>query len=537
MTLRLISASLLFVAAMGLLLPPCVWAGSVQARITFANGDLVYLDAGRLAGIEPGANAEVRRDSSLIATLEIVAAADKSSSARIIEQHSLPLIGDAVTVQTSERAPTIELPASTATNPVPTIPANPVKSRPHQRSSRVTGRVSLQWYSQNDRLPQNYDISQPAVSTRLGVRSLLNTGLDVNIRWRSRKTFYPALVNRSGRPAWDHRYYELSLSYKDPASAWQFQGGRMVVGSIGGVGYLDGAYAQYRLAHSLAVGAFAGSQPDLTTTEFRSDTRKTGMCLIWNPDQKGHRDISLTLAAAGEYERAEISREFLYHQFGLNTGHWTIYESADVNLNRGWKSVAEHQTFTLVNVNANARYQFSQHVAVSAGYDGHANYRTWDTRSLSDSVFDEAMRRGYRGGLELVLPYQVRVDLRENLRDEPGTGRLYLASAASAMTHNIMRGRFGLTARFDEFENRFTAGQQASASASWTTPLHGDLSLQVGKSSYDYRATQTHSTSDWWRISLDATLLRHAYVSSYYESYVGTSEDVGRIYVETGYRF
>ncbi|MBI5060411.1 hypothetical protein HZB60_11595 [candidate division KSB1 bacterium] len=514
-------------------------AATVGATITLVTSDLVYLDAGRSQGIEIGQPAEVRRDSATIASLEIVATADNSSSARIIEQHSAPIVGDLAFVEVPDSAAAAPELAGVENSEITEQPAPKTKSAKSKRlEKQVTGRIGVQWYSQNDRLPQNYDITQPSVVTRLRMRSLFGSGLDLSVRLRSRRNFYPDGAGSRNRTAWDHRYYELALAYRNPGSDWEFQGGRILVGSIGGIGYLDGAYLQYRLPGSLYLGSFAGSQPDLTTTEFRSDTRKGGVCLIWKSKADAHRDLSLTTAFAGEYSGSEISREFIYQQFSLSSpGGFSIYESADVNVNRGWRAETEGSSLSLANVNVNARYQAAKRIAVTAGYDSHANYRTWETRETPDSLFDDAMRRGYRTGIELGLPYHVRLDLRETLRDEPNTTKVYASTSIAAVTHGIVGGRFGLTARYDSFENRFTSGLQRSASASWTTPLRGDLTVQRGQTAYRYQSTDTKADSDWWRVALDFSLGRHWYGSSSYESYVGTNEDVARLFVETGFRF
>jgi hypothetical protein len=518
---------------------PSARAATIMASVTYIGGDLIFLDAGRAQGVDSGMTGEVRRDSLTICFLRIVAVSDHSSSAQLSEIQASPVVGDWVTVNTPDTLPHVSdilQPDVSATPTQTLLKSTPTKARRKER--RVTGRVALQWYAQDDRLPQNYDITQPSAVTRLRIRSLFAQGVDLSLRLRSRRNFYSNESSSRSHSDWDHRYYELDLSYKDPNSDWEAHGGRILVGSIGGIGYLDGAYLQYQLQRAFYLGTFAGSQPDLTTTEFRSDTRKGGVCLIWKPTAVSGRDLGLTTALAGEYSGSEINREFIYQQFNVNTpSGFSVYQSADVNVNRGWKAKTEHSTLVLSNVMVNAHYQPLKKLAVSAGYDGQANYRTWETRETPDSLFDEAMRRGYRAGLEFNAPFGVRCEFRETVRDDPATTKLSASTSLSAMTHSLLRNKCGLSARYDAFENRFTTGIQSSAGISWTTPLNGDLILQLGQTAFTYQTTGVQAHSEWWRVALDFSISRHWYGSSYYESYVGTSEDVARLFLETGFRF
>lgn len=511
---------------------------SLATRVTYLSADLIYVDAGRAQGVAAGQSGDVWRDGAVIAALEIIAVTERTASGKLSALTLTPVAGDYVTITVAdsvESAPPADLTvrAEPSTAPLTAKPSRPMKAR----HSRVTGRVAMQAYLQDDRLSSDTDILQPAVLTRLKVNALFGTRMGFSFRMRNRRTYTTQAGESAGTAEWDHRFYEAQLALDDPASPLKFQGGRILVGNVGGIGYLDGAYLQYRLLNSWSVATFAGTQPDLKTTAFQSSVRKTGAGLIWSPRQEDQTYWSMTTALAGEYNGSDISREFIYHQFSVTLGNkFSLYENADLNLNRGWKADTEGSTVRLAQATLNARYQISKPIAISVGYDSHANYRTWETRETPDSLFDEAMHLGYRSGLELALPYGIRCDVRETVRNDASTSKFYASTSAGAMTHRLVNGRIGLSARYDAFENQFTSGLQQTGGAAWTTPLRGDFTVQVGQTAYRTRDTGLESSSTWWRATFDFALGRHMYGASALENHTGNNEDNRRVTLELGYR-
>lgn len=511
-------------------------ADTVTIKITHISGESIYLDGGREVGLREKQKGTLEREGEGVAQLEILSLSDRSASCRLLTPGFLARVGDEVIFSIE---PVI--------TPVPSPPsAPPIKpAEQHARQSpkkrvsiaNVSGRIGIQTYSQNDRTNLNYDFYQPSLVVRLSASSLFGSHYAVNLRLRSRRIYRPVSLRNHPQQEWDNRIYEMSLSYANSQSPVRFQAGRILAGKISGIGCLDGIFSELDMSGILSMGAFGGTRPDLRTTSIQSQTRKAGVFAAVHSAKSAKSDVHLTAALAGEYTDGRINREFIYQQAGFTrSSQLAIFQSAEINVNRGWRKRAEDRTFALTNLLANLRFSPARFVAFSTGYDGYANYRTWETRETPDSLFDEAMRRGYRAGIEVNLPWGFRTDLRGTLRDDGSGDHLYRSGSFALGAHRILRGRIRAGMKYSTFESRFTNGGQPSAELSIAALRGLELRFQTGRTIYDYHDRQPRSVNDWWRSTLDIWIGRRFYGSAYYEFYYGTNEETARLFVEMGFR-
>jgi len=513
-----------------------VAADTVTAVVTYISAAGFYLDTGREQGLRDSLKGILQRNSEDIAQVEILSLSDHTARCRILAADIPALPGDTV-LFSIDRAPVPESPI-----PAPkllespkekSVPPAPVR---HVRVADISGRIGIQTYAQDDRTKLNYDFYQPALAIRFKAASLFDSHYAFSVRLRSRRIYRSTDNHREKPQAWDNRVYEMSLSYENPRSPLNFQLGRIMARRISGIGYLDGIFGEFDVSRYFSVGSFGGTQPDLRTTNIQAQTRKTGLFAAWHSPDSAPTNFSLTGALAGDYTSGHINREFFYQQSSLtHRSQLAVFQSAEININRGWKKQAENRTLTLANLLFNLRYTPARFAAFVVGYDGYANYRTWESRETPDSLFDEAMRRGYHAGIEVKLPWGFRSDLRGTLRDDT-PDHLYRSGSFAVRTHRILRGRVGAGARHNVFQSRFTDGKQSSAEVSVVTRRGSELRIQVGRMVYDYHNNRPPTINDWWRASVDVAIGRRYYGSAYFESYHGTNEDSSRLFFETGVR-
>jgi hypothetical protein len=514
-----------------------LFAEPVTSAINYVASSAVYIRAGRLQGIQVGDSAVVLRKDQAIARLQVIFAADSTASCKILSSESVLRVGDAVTIfiRPMETQPDI------ATNTEATKISTETAAKPQtaaSRKNRLSGRVGFQLSGQDSRDDGDYDYYQPALSLRMRVDRLFDSPLAVNVRLNARKMIRKTQFPFAPRSEWNNRIYELSLEYRDPAARFEYAAGRILSNRLSGMGYLDGALVNYKASHRLSVGAFGGAEPDLQTSRVNASHSKAGAFVSYDQNRNTDVTYNATLAAVGEYVKGTINREFLYQQAGYNLGtKFSGWESAEININRGWRKTAVGHSIDFSNFLLNLRYAPTSALAFNAGYDNRNPYRTYETRILSDSLFDTALQQGYQAGLELKLPLNLRVDARGTLQTRQ-TEKSSARSISGGLTAaNVLDSRLLVSLRGTTYTNRFSEGSQQSLSLSRNLGNALNLGLQVGHEQYSIKG-ETNFDADnlWYRINADCLFGRYVYSSANLELDRGDRE-ANRYFAELGFRF
>ncbi len=512
-------------------------AGSVETTVTYVSATGVYLDAGRAQGLAVGDTGEVRRGEERIARIAILFVADHSASARVIESSGEIRAGDKATVM----AAAIAAAPDTAAQMPPVPPARETTTAPAKSKhagTRLTGRIAVQFLAQDSRSTLDYNYTQPSLVLRLRAENLLSSSHTLNVRLRSRRTYQDRQFQSGRADDWYNRVYEVSLSYDEPAAKFAYAAGRLLSNRLSGIGYIDGARFDYRAYPRATLGTFAGTQPNLRTSAVAADVRKAGVYAVYERGDYNTQRLTATLAAAGEYHRADISREFLYVQLDWSQGSkLSLFQSAEIGVHRGWQQRVTGKSLALDNLLWNARYAPVRLFALSGGYDHRAPFRTWDTKTLADSLFDDAAQQGYRAGLDLRLPYALRADVRATLRSREHETLRARTLTLGIGTANLLNRHVALDGRVSSYRNRFTTGNQIMFSLSRYITTRWNAGAQIGRDSYDLRQLGRNYSNRWLRLTGDGTLTRHVYGSAYAEFYRGQPFAGTRGFMELGWRF
>ena len=60
--------------------------GGPPVSVRYRSAETIYLDAGKASGVDVGDRLEVLRDGKVIARIEVIYAADRSASARVLSE-------------------------------------------------------------------------------------------------------------------------------------------------------------------------------------------------------------------------------------------------------------------------------------------------------------------------------------------------------------------------------------------------------------------------------------------------------------------
>ena len=538
--------SLVFVIVLSAL---SIWAqeSDIIFHVKYISAETVYLDGGAAKGLHVGDKLLVRSKKKVVAELEVIYVAEHSASCRIIKKQGTISTGDMAVVYVRAEPRQPEEPQQIQPEPAPPKQPqpHPEKKKPVKRRTgrqslfRISGSISAQWYQWDDRSESNLDFSQPTVRFNLRMRNLWNKDYHLRIRTRSRynqrtREYTPDVPKEE----WRNRVYEFSFSYENSAAPVNYKMGRIISNYMSGVGYIDGLQVQYNPSSTMRFGVFFGTQPDWRTSSFQTSIQKFGG--FWNYTRGEYRSgrISSTIAAAAEYHSSVVSREFVYFQNSFTYGgRLNLYQSAEIDINRSWRKERSGEQFSLTNLFLSARYRFRNWFNIGLSFDNRKNYWTYETRSIEDIIFDDALRRGLRGNLSLRLPGKVFVFSTVGMRTRETDSRATYSYAGGIRKADFIVKRLSFSVNYAGFTSQFTDGYTASVRLGKSFLTGQRIELGVGNYAYRGGTENTTRNNQWARLNTYFPLFYRLFLYGQYEYNWGDDIQGQRITAELGYRF
>jgi len=529
---------------LSLALPLFLWALSCRADVAitivkYATRTTAFLEAGRLQGLQSGDSGEVWRNDSLIARMVVVYVSDNSASCKLLDGAGTVRADDRAKVFT-RIAPALPQP------PEPTVVKAITQNgygltaygAPKNTKTKVSGYLGVQYYLQNDQSALNYDYRQPSLISRLRLGNIQGTNLNFSFRMRSRWNQRSSRLSSSPGSKWEHRLYELRMEYDDPGNRYRLSVGRQTSNRISGIGYLDGITGRFNACRSIEVGAFFGAEPDFTGSTFGGNESKTGLFATYSTGENEAIKYDLTAAVAGIYRGKEIDREFIYEQSDLSLGRiLSLYHSAEVEVNRGWRERAAGKTLDLADLTMSLRWMPGATVSTTFGYDQRKPIRSYETRSVPDSLFDDAQRQGVRAGVSLWLPRGMRLMANAGIRTGASQGTAARNGSATLGAGRWMPAGTDASYRFGFFSSLLSSGSQHQLSLSREVNRTLRVELQTGLNSYRIKSQDLSRSSQWGRLGVEQTFAGRIQTSISYELTRGDQDKSGRLFAEAGVRF
>lgn len=521
-----------------------LFSGAMQAqntlidfKVQYISAEHVYLDGGKDKGLAIGDTLIVRRLKTVIAEVVVEFVSEHSASCRVIQARQNPVAGDLAALK-SKTAPAVEEKKPLAKHPLLKEKENE-KASPERNHIRISGSMGFQWYQFIDNSAFNLNFSQPTVRLNFKARNIWNRPFNLFIKLRSRYNKRERAYNSDvPQKEWRNRIYELYFSYEDEKAPLNFRFGRIISNTLSGVGYIDGVLLQHNLTNKVRWGIFAGTQPEWQYSDFQTSLQKYGLYANYLRGDYTSSRLEATLAAAGEYHGSTVSREFIYMQTSYYHGkRWNIYQSTELDVNRGWRKEKSGQTISLSGLYVSGNYYFADWISAGLSYDNRKNYYTYEMRGLADSLFDAAFRHGLRATLNGRILKNTRFSINFGLRERE-TGAQYTYSYGTNLTQNnlFLRGLM-LSVRFNGFHNLYTTGYNPSLQAGKN--FSGGHSVSISYGNYFYRIDRTNSDrlNQWLRAAAQIELPLRLYLSGQYEYDWGDDRRGHLILAEVGYRF
>ena len=505
-------------------------------KIKYISAENVYLDAGRDRGLHMQDTLEVRRQNRVLAKLTVVYVADHSASCKIISKANDILPGDqAILVSQSHPEPkTLEQPQQTQIQ----LPAATKKS-PSRQSKRKTlqGSISAQAYYWDDQMPSNLDFTQPTVHLNLRATELAGQHLGLYVRTRGRydrrSRGYSTQVPQN---EWRNRIYQFYLDYANPDAFVNVKIGRIITNPLSGVGYVDGLMAHANLSSKFKVGALAGTQPEWQYADFQTSIQKYAAFTAYKVGSYQTNYYESTLAFTGEYHGMTVSREYFYLNNQLSWRRFLrIYQSAELDFNRGWRKEKTGQAVNLTNFYYDMAFDIASWMSAGISADRRKNYWTYEYRTIADSLFDVLTRRGIRGQLSFRFAGGHSIGISSGLQKRDTDSQPTYSYTLNYNNSDLLRARWLLNLYTAGFSSALFNGLTSSIRLGKQFGNAFNVSIRYSLSSYQIkngnsRANSAVQVANFWNIS------SKMFLNYWYEYAVGDDEQGRRVWVEVGHR-
>ncbi|MFQ5641807.1 MAG: hypothetical protein ACE5IR_27850 [bacterium] len=537
---------------MGLLC--CVgWVSSVTAlprikrvgEIKYISKQTFYINLGSKQGLGIGDTLVVKRKNRGIGVLIVEHVSKLSVACRSVLSRSKLKQGDLVefVVSVKPSQPKVSAPDSLRKRQRKRMSSSFQKTvkrstrRKRGETNIIQGRISLQALGLDESGGAHLDYSQMALRAGLKVKRFLGMPLNFRFRWRSRSHHREReLSSEFSDNEWTHNVYELGLVYENDDSPYEFGFGRVLSHRIRGIGYVDGGLFSAKMRGPWRVGLAGGTQPSLRGSGFQTEEQKFGIFLNFEEGEHRTQRISSTVAFSGRYHQGKPSREFLYLQNNFWKGaKFSIYQTLEVDINRGWKSDGRHNSIQFSNLFVSTHLSPRETLSLTLSYDARKSVRVFETRSIPDSLFDETTRQGLHTGITLRLPNHIRLSGNFGMRFRKGNLKNTTSASAALSVRNVFNTFASINVRFSYFSTMFTKGYRPNFSV--RIPIRRELLLNLGAGSYVYQTGYKTTRSNWVQVDSYYHLNRWLFANLGYRLFFDERLRSSRVFVETGVVF
>jgi hypothetical protein len=492
-------------------------ASAQEFGVRYRSQNNVYLDAGTASGINVGDRFEITRGGKVIATVEVIYAAERSASARIVSETTAVREGDRARRIGGSK---VEGQASRA----PAPPANETTPRPSAldpRPSDLPRPSALSpWPSFSGSASLDFENATDASRTlaRINLRARNLGALPLQLRVRLRA------ANEADESR--NRLYEASLMYEPRDFRIGVRAGRIGNSPFIGLGYLDGALVRVRIIDGFEAGAFYGFRPDPRDLTFDTSTTKLGGYLRAGGDAQTRRPWDLVVAAVQQQGENDESNNYISIDGRLAPNDRVSF------FGHGRIGSADEEDGSLNTMLAMV-YRASSSQSLTLSYERIEPGADDDLRTPGQ-VVDDFLRQGAH------LTYQNRwITLGGGIRtgeSEAGDDNTY--SATAGVSHpNIANRQWFAGVNATGFSSPLTDGLFVHARFGKRLARGHTIELSAGSLITDETAIEELQQTAWIRGALWLELPADLFARAEYEAALGDNHTGNRVTIGAGYRF
>ncbi len=514
---------------------------TIGVAVSYISSGSIYLNAGREKGFAQGDTVTLVHGSQVRARGVIIAVSSSSSAVHLLvpstgQGSNSIVVGDSayvtkvVALQVSD--PTLQ--AAPPARQSEVAQERIVRSAGEPSNNIISGRVALQ-YAQAGFSGAAPDFSQPSVYTRLNISRLFGTGMNFSFFARTYENASLRTYEDGGR--YRFRLYDFTLSYDDVHAVVGWSAGRVTSVFMGGLGQIDGAQV-YMRAGAFSVGVLAGFQPDYRTSSLDTHQQKGALFAHYGWEGQQYSRWDATVAYGRQLYNGKLDRDFLYVQNTARLGlDLFLYQSTEIDLHVMEDGVPTTK-FRLTNTYATVSYVPLSWLSASAGFDATRNiYLLESMKSLPDSLFDHALREGYRGSVSFRIPFNITLTAMGRFRPASGLERTTRSLGGGVRIVDLAGSGINIGGQYNDLTGIYTNGKDLTFDADdWITR---DLSLMLRYDRYAYTvvAQESRYVATTGSVMLQWRISQALFSLISYDKVWDSLRDSERLMCELGLRF
>ena len=527
-------------------------------RVKYVAEGVVYLDAGRNAGLAEGQKLEVKRTemkdtasgsgtmtaTRIVARLVIASVADSSAVCEVTPVSGPVEVGDIAYLSAEDVQALLQQHAASSSqkylqlisfsegDPLDEEVRESVPRPPLPEINRARGRIGFEFSGFSGAGFSR----QMGVVLRMDMTRIAGTYWNFGGYWRGRMYSRKSSAQPETLTDLLSRTYTLGFTYSSPKSRWVAGFGRLYVPWASSLNTLDGGYVGRKLGGHGTAGLFAGSTPDPTSWNYNPDRRIAGAFLNFEGGSFDAFRYNSTFGLGVSSIRWRIDRPFAFFENSFFYKHYvSIYQTLEADRPRV-EGMTGQSTAGVSRSYVTLRLQVHPRVSLDLNHNYFRDFPTFDPRLVGTGLLDKLLFQGFSGGARVELPRGVAVYTNFGRSSQSGDARvswnqLYGVTLADAPWAHV---RADL--RYSKFDSAFGRGSYQAISISREFFEGMRLDILGGTQHFDSPFTR-QSNSRFVTTTLDWFLGPHYFVGAGFTWNRGAMQDYNQLFLNTGYRF
>jgi hypothetical protein len=531
-------------------------------HVKYVAAGVVYLDAGRGAGLTKGMQLTVKRLEAVdapgsqektqkmveVAKIRVASVADVSSLCEVVSATTDLHPGDLAYLNEREVEKEVEQrelgPGRKYLQTIAFSEGNPLEDEarayvprpPLPEVNRARGLIGFEYGGLSSGGAMSGQNTQLGMLLRTDITRMGGTYWNMNGFWRGRLDSQSGSSQQRSLQDLINRTYHLGLTYDNPNSHWVAGFGRLYLPWASSLDTIDGGYAGRRFGKTATAGFFAGSTPDPTSWNYAPNRHIGGSFLNFTGGDFESWRYSSTIGAGASTVGWSAYRYFGFTENSIfYKRFFSVYEflQADQPKIPGQNSSTfsgVSRSFVTVHLQPHRRLSFD------VNHNFFRDLPTFDLGLITTGLLDRFLFQGWSAGasVEPVNGYTVSSSLGRN--SATGDPRSSWNQMYGLTVAQIWRTGIRGDVRYSKFGSSFASGHYTSLMLSRQFGEKFRCEALVGKQTLSSPFTRnssyrTLSTNLYWfpKGSL--------YLDGGFNRQLGNIQNYSQWYLGIGYRF
>ena len=536
-------------------------AGPVRTEyhVKYVNGNNVYIDAGRDAGLEEGTRMVLKQapakaedtdkavQPGVVAKLIVVSVASSSAVCQVDATTRDLEVGDVLSLPEAEVEQMVAKNTMGNTRIYPMVVSfnegdpldeevrDAIPHPPLPEINQARGRLGFDVSTLHGLGQSQFTSTVFGVVARADITRIGGTYWSLNGYWRGR-------IQTSSTPARSsiqdliNRTYQMSLNYVNPQSHWTAGIGRLYLPWASSLEVIDGGYVARSVSNTSIVGAFMGSTPDPTAWNYNPDRKLSGGFMNFHGGDWENFRYSSTEGVGVQLLGWSVDRPFLFTENDLSFKRvFSLYHSMQIdrptaNPSSPVINFGVGQSLLSLRVQANPRIEFE----LQDTY--FRDVPTYDASLVGTGLLDRYLFQGVSGGSRVQLPHRITGYFNLGQSNASTDRKSSWNTMYGASMSRIWKTELTVDARYSKFDSSFASGTYRTVSVSRDIGDRFRLSLQGGKQSFT--SSVSKDSGDYFANLLVETNLGSRYfLESSYTTQRGGLDQYNQFTTTFGIRF